>query len=391
MTRVAPRTSRIVRAAALISAMAFVAPTTAPRVALYAQSAQSAQGVAPDSFVVQRIADGMYAFVRREPPAMALNSNSVAIVTDSDVIVVDAEFTAAAARGVIAALRHITSKPVTYVVNTHWHDDHTAGDRAYLDAYPNAHVIAQVNTASAMRTIAVANRTVQLEQGPAAVARIRHLVTVDSTLAGGRLSAPERASYLTTIALFDEYVHEAPTFRAVFPDVTFDDTLTLVRTFAGRARTIELHYYGRGNTEGDAVVFLPRERILVAGDLVVAPVPLCFNSHPREWIAALNRLLALRPAVIVPGHGPVMTDVTYMTRVRDLLVAAVAATDSARARGLTLVQTHAAVQLASFRTTFAGSDPLVNSLWNSWTLQPLVSAAYTDTLLVPLARPTGRR
>jgi len=51
---------------------------------------------------------------------------------------------------VIAALRHITSKPVTYVVNTHWHDHHTAGDRAYLDAYPDAHVIAQVNTASAM-------------------------------------------------------------------------------------------------------------------------------------------------------------------------------------------------------------------------------------------------
>lgn len=390
MSRFAPPTDRIARAAALISVMAFVVPTTAPRVTQYAQSAQSAQGVAPDSFVVQRVADGVYAFVRREPPAMALNSNSVAIVSDSDVIVVDAEFTATAARGVIAALRHITSKPVTYVVNTHWHDDHTAGDRAYLDAYPNAHVIAQVNTASAMRTVAVANRRVQLEQGPAALARIRHLVAVDSTIAGGRLSAPERASYRTAIALFEEYVHDAPTFRAVFPDVTFDDTLTLVRTFAGRARTIELHYYGRGNTEGDAVVFLPRERILVAGDLVVAPVPLCFNSHPREWIAALNRLLALRPAVVVPGHGPVMTDVTYMRRVRDLLVAAVASTDSARARGLTLVQTRAAVQLASFRAAFAGSDPLAKALWNSWTLQPLLTAAYTDTLPLPLARPIGR-
>ena len=384
MPRFAPRTSRIVRAAALISGMmALLALPATPH------AAAQAQGTSPDSFVVQRVANGVYAFVRREPPAMALNSNSVAIVTDSDVIVVDAEFTAAAARGVIAALRRITSKPVTYVVNTHWHDDHTAGDRAYLDAFPGVHVIAQRNTANAMRTIAVANRKVQLEQGPAAVARIRHLVDVDSTVAGGRLSAPERASYLTTIALFDAYVHEAPTFRAVFPDVTFDDTLTLSRTFAGRARTIELHYYGRGNTDGDAVVFLPRERILVAGDLVVAPVPLCFNSHPREWIAVLNRLLALRPAVIVPGHGPVMTDVTYTTRVRDLLVAAVASADSARARGLTLPQTRAAVQLAPFRARFAGSDPLVNALWSSWTLQPLLTAAYADTL--PLARPTGRR
>lgn len=153
MPRFAPRTRRIVRAAALISEMmALVALAATPRAA--------AQGTSPDSFVVQRVADGVYAFVRREPPAMALNSNSVAIVTDSDVIVVDAEFTAAAARGVIAALRRITSKPVTYVVNTHWHDDHTAGDRAYLDAFPGVHVVAQRNTANAMRTIAVANRKV---------------------------------------------------------------------------------------------------------------------------------------------------------------------------------------------------------------------------------------
>lgn len=354
-----------------------------------------AQGASPDSFVVQRVGEGVYAFIRREPPAMALNSNSVAIVSDSDVIVVDAEFTAAAARGVIAALRRITSKPVTYVVNTHWHDDHTAGDRAYRDAYPGAHVVAQVNTAAAMRTVAVANRKVQLEQGPGAVARIRHLVDVDSTLTGERLSAPLRASYLTAVALFDEYVHEAPTFRAIFPDVTFTDTLTLQRTFAGRRRTIELHYYGRGNTDGDAVIFLPRERILVTGDLVVAPVPLCFNSHPREWIAVLNRLLALRPAVIIPGHGPVMTDVTYTTRLRDLLAAAVSAADSARAHGLTLAQTRAAVQLPRFRAAVARTDALANALWNSWTLQPLVTAAYADTLASPprspLARPAGQR
>lgn len=385
MPRFTSRTNRVTRVIAFVIVMPLAAPATVLR------AQETAQNMSPDRFVVQRVGDGVYAFVRREPPAMALNSNSVAIVTDSDVIIVDAEFTAGAARGVIAALRRITSKPVTYVVNTHWHDDHTAGDRAYVDAYPGAHVIAQVNTASAMRTVAIANRKVQLEQGPAAIARIRHLVHVDSTLDGEPLSAPLRASYLATIALFDEYVHEAPTFRTIFPDVTFTDTLTLSRTFRGRARTIELHYYGRGNTEGDAVVFLPRERIVVTGDLVVAPVPLCFNSHPREWIAVLDRLLALRPAVIVPGHGPVMTDTTYVTRVRDLLVAAVASADSARAHGLTLAETRDTVRLASFRAAFAGDDPLVNALWKSWTLQPLLTAAYADTLPLPLAPPTGRR
>lgn len=359
---------------ALVSfALTACAPTTPPRTDAVAEPAS------PDSFAVQRVGDGVYAFIRKEPPGLALNSNSVAIIGDSDVVVVDAEFTLAAARGVIAALRRITTLPVAYVVNTHWHDDHTAGNRAYRTAYPRVHFVAHVNTAEAMRTTALANRRVQLEQGPAAVARIRHLADVDSTLAGGVLSVPERASYRAAAALFEEYVREAPAFHAIEPDITFTDALTL----GHGTHAVEVRYVGRGNTEGDAVVYVPGQRILVTGDLLVAPTPLAFNSHPREWINALGRLLALHPAVIVPGHGPVMTDTTYLARVRDLLVAAVAAVDSARARGLTLAQARDSVRLASYRTAFAGDDPLVRWLFESWTRRPLVTQAFTDTLLAP--------
>jgi len=375
------RPVRIVQRTTMASALAILlAPVALGGAARPSMTAARQPSVAsPDSFTVQRIGDGVYAFVRREPPGMALNSNSVAIVRDSDVVVVDAEFTAAAARGVIAALRHITRLPVAYVVNTHWHDDHTAGDRAYEEAYPGVHFVAHVNTANAMRTTAVANRKLQLENGPAAVARIRHLADVDSTLAGGVLSPAERASYRAAAALFDEYVREAPTFRAVIPDVTFTDSLIL----GAGAHRVEVRYYGRGNTEGDAVVYVPAQRILVTGDLLVAPTPLAFNSHPREWIGALDHLLALRPAIIVPGHGPVMTDTTYLARVRDLLVGAVAAVDSARARGLTLEQTRDTVTLASYREAFAGSDPLVRWLFETWTRRPLVTQAFSDTLSPP--------
>ena len=93
-------------------------------------------------FELIKIADGIYAAIRTEPPGLTVNANTVFIINENDVVVVDTTLTPGTAREEIAALKRITNKPVRYVINTHWHDDHIMGNQAYKEAFPGVEFIA---------------------------------------------------------------------------------------------------------------------------------------------------------------------------------------------------------------------------------------------------------
>src|ERR1044071_10366284 len=98
-------------------------------------AAEPKAGFTLGNVTVTPLAPGVYAAIRREPLALAVNSNSLFIVNSDHVVVVDAQFTRVATREQIAALRRITRLPVRYVINTHWHDDHLAGNQVYQDSF----------------------------------------------------------------------------------------------------------------------------------------------------------------------------------------------------------------------------------------------------------------
>ncbi len=77
-------------------------------------------------------------------------------------------------------------------------------------------------------------------------------------------------------------------------------------------REVQIKFLGRGNTAGDAVVYLPKEKIVVAGDLIVYPIPYIYDGYPTEWIQTLQNLAQLDADSIVPGHGPILHDKTYV-------------------------------------------------------------------------------
>ncbi|HEY7913955.1 MAG TPA: MBL fold metallo-hydrolase [Blastocatellia bacterium] len=105
---------------------------------LFAASAFSAtqEKEAARNFEVQKLAEGVYGVIRKDPPGLMVDANSVFIINANDVVVVDTSGAPATAKEVIAALRRLTDKPVRYVVKTHWHDDHIIGDTVYRDAFP---------------------------------------------------------------------------------------------------------------------------------------------------------------------------------------------------------------------------------------------------------------
>jgi cyclase len=146
---------------------------------------------------------------------------------------------------------------------------------------------------------------------------------------------------------------------------------------SGRDR-LELIWFGEGNTRGDLVVYLPDQGIVASGDLVVVPVPFGFNSHPASWVTVLDSLVALKPRVIVPGHGPVLRDLGYVRSVRDWLARIEGETSAAAAGGDSLGAVLKTVTLDDVRRSVTREEKWMNFLFRNFFVRPAVQAAYEE-------------
>jgi glyoxylase-like metal-dependent hydrolase (beta-lactamase superfamily II) len=243
------------------------------------------------------VAPGIHLFTTEPYGDVGLDGNSIAIVSQDGVLVFDSNGTPAAAAAVLAEIRKLTDAPVRYLVHSHWHWDHWYGAEVYKKAFPDVKIVAHAKTRDLMRGPALDFNRPGLENGlPGYVALL------DRRVASAEAEQPPPASLAALKHQRDEarfFLEQKAAVRHVMPDVTFEDRLDLKLG----DREIQVLNYGRAVTPGDAFLYLPGERIVVAGDLLVDPVPFALSSYPTGWLRALEKLGALDPAVIVPGHG----------------------------------------------------------------------------------------
>jgi cyclase len=331
-----------------------------------------------NNFELVKMADGVYAAIRKEPPGLTVNGNSVFIINENDVIVVDTTLTPGTAKEEIAALRKLTTNPVKYVVNTHWHDDHIMGNQAYRDAYPGVEFIAHANTREYLPTTGLGNRKLAMsEQGyPGFIAALKNRLTKKQSVFGGPMDDEEIATYASDIQIAERYMAENPGAQIILPTITLENRLTLYRG----NRTIDILYLGRGHTSGDIVVHLPAEGIVIAGDLVIWPVPYVGNpqSHPGDWAGTLDKLLGLKHTAIIPGHGPVLTDDSYVKLMARLFGSMKKQVEAAVARGETLEQTRKVVNLDEFQRVFAGESRMRRDVFVSYVMGAGLAVAFSD-------------
>lgn len=247
------------------------------------------------------------------------------------------------------------------------------GNAAWREAYPGVEFIGHSKAEGELRSTGVTNRKQLLEQGPAFAKRIREVMARNENLGGKPIGEEERIAYLSDVTWAERYFAEAPAFTLIAPTLTFDDQLVLMR---GK-RKIELLYLGRAHTAADIVVHLPQEKIVITGDLVVWPIPLYGStSFPVDYIVTLEKLLALNPVTLIPGHGPVMKDDRYPRQMIALLRAIESQVRAAVARGESLEQTRNSIDLSSFRSDFAGGSALRGMLFDNYVTGPGVSRAF---------------
>jgi len=241
-------------------------------------------------FDIKQVADGVHVAVAA--PAYKVNSNTAIIESDSGVIVVDTHSKPSAAQVIVERLRDITTKPVRYVVNTHFHWDHWHGNEVYPQAYPGAEIVTNQITREAMLKKGLKRIQDHVRQVPAEIAKLK------ADLAGAKTPA-ERATLERNLGLAESYLGEVSALRPALPTVVFEQTMKLYQ----RDREIHLLHLGRAHTEGDVFVYLPKEKVVVTGDALIGWTPYMGDGYPEDWVSTLDRLAQLDFTHIIMGHG----------------------------------------------------------------------------------------
>jgi len=328
---------------------------------------------APNSYTRIRVADGIYAFIYSRTSSGIVNGNCTAILGDNGVLVVDSGQVPLAARRIIAEIRQLTEKPVRVLVNTHWHADHVLSNNEYRRAFPGVTVLAHEETRRLMEKNK--DRVMQLpSQGPGFAQSLREALARGTRRDGTPFPAEQKASLENQSRDLEAILPELPFVEFAPADATFKGEFTM---HLGR-REVRLLHLGRANTAGDTLVYVPDAKVLITGDVVVAPVPFGFGSYPGEWLGVLDKILAMKPAAIVPGHGPVMHDTKYIATLQRILTSLRAQAEDAVKQGLSLEDAQKKMDFSAFRAELAGDDPLLWCAFQSFFLDSAIPRAYAE-------------
>lgn len=250
--------------------------------------------MAQELFDIKPVADGVYAAISK--PAYKVNCNAVIIFLGDGVLVVDTHSKPSAARALIAQIKKLTDKPVRYVVNTHFHWDHYQGNEAYPSSWPaGIEIISSEATRNNIQRLGIPRVKHEIVTMPAEIEQLK------SDLA--KASLPEQKEKLgKDLSEAEAYFAELKSMQVTLPTMTFDRSLILHRA----NRTVEILWLGRGHTDGDVWVFLPKEKLLVCGDALHGWTPFMGDSYPYDWIKTLHAAEQLDFDYAIGGHGDIM-------------------------------------------------------------------------------------
>lgn len=215
--------------------------------------------IAPNTFFVQGQA-GIASSANQ-----GFNSNAAFVVTNEGVVVIDALGTPALGRALLAAIRRVTAKPVKRVIVTHYHADHFYGLKAFKDA--GAEVWA-------------------------------HRAAQDYLDGGeGQRRLAQRAA-----DLFPWVDDKMPLVRA-------DRWLDQDASFTLGGVRFDVAYMGPAHSPDDVIVSVPQEGVVFSGDILYGGrIPFVGEADSKRWLDTTAKLLALKPKLLVPGHGAVSRD-----------------------------------------------------------------------------------
>ncbi len=316
------------------------------------------------------------AVIRQARPFHLQPIGNVTVIDQSDgLVLVDSGGSPGSGRRIIELLlRNRPGRPVKAVILTHWHGDHPLGLGEILKAWPDARTIATAATRAHLSDPKTMNTpsTPDGEANAKMLARFEGFADYCREMAAKATTSADRAGWAAGARLFPQYAADMDGALTLAPKEGFTERVVIDDARA----PVEALFLGRANTDGDAVVWLPRQAVIATGDILVAPIPFGFGSYPGEWLEVLSKVRALEPGHIVPGHGAPMTDETYLLRVGAAVERVRNGISRSVGEGLDQKQARAALQMDGYARLFVGEDPWLRRWFDSYFVDPLAVSAY---------------
>jgi cyclase len=286
------------------------------------------------------LADGVWFATYNE--TLYAMSNSLVLVGDNDVIVVDSHVTPTAARALRADIATITDKPIRYLINSHFHFDHAHGNQAFVE---DVDIIGHTYTRAKLsgeRGNVLEEDTFKFFAGsvPDIVANLR--ARADAEADPARKAQLER-TWQTQL----DYMNAIPEIKPTPPNITFDEHMVIFQRRSPENREIQLVSFGRGHTGGDVVVYLPAERMAYTADMMLGSLSYMGDGFVDEWPDALEGLKGLDVDMLIPGHGQPFGDLERIGYFQDYLRDLWAKTNEMYRQGLTAEQTAQQIDLTA--------------------------------------------
>ncbi len=246
------------------------------------------------AFTFHKIQEGVYHAVGTG--SLVVMSNATIIEGDRDVLVVDSHVTPGGAWALREELKAVTTKPIRWVVNSHYHFDHSHGNQIYG---PDVEIIGHE---FARRQI-VAGKSLDSPAHDFYVGGIPAAIKGLEQRLAAAADDKQRAALQTQLDVQRNHLEGTRAVRPTPPTMTLTHTMTLHRG----SREIRLLFLGRGHTAGDLVVYLPKERIIATGDLLTEATSYMGDAYFTEWIQTMETLKQVDFDTVLPGHGRAFT------------------------------------------------------------------------------------
>lgn len=254
-----------------------------------------------DTHRLEEVAEGIYFAIGTGD--IYTMSNALIIERDEDVVIVDSHITPAAGRALLDSIRIVTDKPVSTLINSHFHYDHSNGTPAFGDVEIIGHEV----TYEKLTADPESEHTYQ-----SSLRRFDNTVTRLQTELENATSDGEREELSQQLAYWQRHVEAQEEIVFTPPTQTLRDKMTLYRG----GREIQLHYFGRAHTGGDLAIYLPEEKIVFTGDMMLGGISYMGDGYVSEWADTLQGLKGLDVELVLPGHGPGFTDVDRIGHVQ---------------------------------------------------------------------------
>ncbi|HYF30879.1 MAG TPA: MBL fold metallo-hydrolase [Chitinophagaceae bacterium] len=243
------------------------------------------------NFSIQQLAKGVWAAIHNDQYGRAICNAGIVDLGDKT-LVFDPFMNPRAAAELRETAEQLTGKPVTIVVNSHYHNDHTRGNQAFA---PFATIISTNYTRNRMAEVAPEEYAWERKHAASMLkaTRQRH----------NAANGFEKQELCLWIGYYEGMVESLEDFKITLPDIVFQDSLWIL----GSERDVKLMEFKNGHTGSDVVLCIPSERIAFLGDLLfVQRHPWLADGEPASWQATLKNLYEDKfMQTYVPGHGSV--------------------------------------------------------------------------------------